>query len=242
MTDYDPNTAYAPAPTPTPTQFTNESFRTGPDWENNPNIGSLISTVLSILKAPTAFFATMRLTGGLGTPLVFALLCAIPACIMGEFYSVVIITQLATLFDDPQLQKAMAEATAQRAGFMHIVNVLVNIVAVVPGLFICAGIMHLFLMMFGAAKNGFEATFRVVAYYFGAIYMLLLIPVCGLLANMVYGILLPIIGYKEAHETDTWRVVCAFFLPTLLILCCVSVAIMLVIGGAAAIAAQQGGL
>ena len=99
----------------------------------------------------------------------------------------------------------------------------------IASLFIWAGILHLLLMMVRGAKNGFEATFRVVSYSVGA-YVFLMIPFCGAIISALWTIVIAIIGLKEAHETTGGKASFAVLFP--LIMCCAVVMLffLLVLG------------
>lgn len=104
---------------------------------------------------------------------------------------------------------------------------------IILGLFILSGILHVCLMMVKGARNGFEATFRAVAYSYSA-NIFLVIPFCGGLLAVVWAVVLYIIGLKEAHETTGGKAAIAVFLPG--IVCCglITIAIMLFMGAVAA--------
>ena len=72
-------------------------------------------------------------------------------------------------------------------------------------------------MMVKGARNGFEATFRVVAYGYSA-NIFLVVPFCGGLLAGVWAIILYIIGLREAHETTGGKAALAVFLPV--VVCC----------------------
>jgi len=91
----------------------------------------------------------------------------------------------------------------------------------IAGAFVWAAMVHLFLMLTGASRHGFEATFRALAYTSGATSVLQFVPLCGgylyPVAHLVYGV----IALKEVHRTDLWRVVVSMVL--MLLLCCSAV-------------------
>ncbi len=91
----------------------------------------------------------------------------------------------------------------------------------------------MFLMMVKGDRNGFEATFRVVAYGYSA-NVFLVLPFCGGLLYGVWTIVLYIIGLKEAHETTGGKAAFAVFLPV--IVCCglMAIAMALFMGAVAA--------
>ena len=92
--------------------------------------------------------------------------------------------------------------------------------------FIEAGIFHLMLLIVGGARQSFETTARVVAYTSGATAIFQMVPFCGGLIGLVWGIIILILGLAYAHETSTGRAVAAVLLPLVLCcLCCVLVAV-----------------
>jgi hypothetical protein len=84
-------------------------------------------------------------------------------------------------------------------------------------------------MIVRGAKNGFEATFRVVSYSIGA-YVFLMVPFCGAIISGLWTVVLAIIGLKEAHGTTGGKAAFAVFFP--LIMCCAIVMLfsLLVLG------------
>jgi hypothetical protein len=87
------------------------------------------------------------------------------------------------------------------------------------GLFIWSAILHAFLWILGGAKEGFEATIRVVSYSAGSTYLFQLIPICGGLVGLIWSLVLQIIGMSRAHEISGGKAAAAVLLP--LLLCCV---------------------
>jgi hypothetical protein len=84
-------------------------------------------------------------------------------------------------------------------------------------LFIVSGMLHLFLMIVGGARAGFEATFRVVSYSVSP-YLLMVIPYCGVLITPLWALSLFMIGIRDAHETTGGKATAAVLFPFLL--CC----------------------
>jgi hypothetical protein len=101
-------------------------------------------------------------------------------------------------------------------------------VLVAIGAFIASGILHLCLMIVGAAKQSFETTFRVVCFGGGSADPILIIPICGGLIGGIWKIVLYCIGLARGHETDTGRAVLAVVLP--LIICCGGAIALMMVG------------
>jgi hypothetical protein len=104
------------------------------------------------------------------------------------------------------------------------------VVAALIGGFITAGIYHLALLMFGGANAGFEATYRVVAFGTGAVYMLVPIPLVGPFFAIVMHFVVLIFGLMHAHETTGGRASMAVFGPALLVACCTCPLVILLFG------------
>jgi hypothetical protein len=66
--------------------------------------------------------------------------------------------------------------------------------------------------MVRGADNGFEATFRVVAYSQAA-QVLGIIPFVGGWIGWIWQLIIQIIGFREIHETSYLRVILAFVIP-----------------------------
>jgi hypothetical protein len=87
--------------------------------------------------------------------------------------------------------------------------------------------------MVRGSKNGFEATFRVMAYAYGS-NIFMAVPFCGGFIAALWNIVVVIIGLKEAHGTSGGKAAFAVLFPVLL---CCAVAVLfsiLVLGTVAA--------
>lgn len=80
-----------------------------------------------------------------------------------------------------------------------------------------AALLHLGLMILGAAKRDFSATWRTVCYSAGP-QVIQIIPLLGSLVAGLWVVVLNIIGLKVVHETTYAKSTVAVFLP--LIVCC----------------------
>ncbi len=96
--------------------------------------------------------------------------------------------------------------------------------------FLKAGLIHLMLMLVGGNKLGFEATFRVSAYGEAAS-ILALLPFCGGVLGVLWGLFITIVGLYSIHETDPWRAVLAVVAPMVVCLSLISVSAGLLIWG-----------
>lgn len=205
-----------------------------PAWERETGLapGAAIQTVRQVFSAPTRTFQNLPPSGGIGRPLFFQILAGWISGGVALFY------QLVAWLINPQMFLGEAakgvSSTMLVAGCFGVLLCLPLFLVV--GAFVWAALFHAFLLLTGAARNGFEATFRALAYSGGATSTLQLVPLCGgylyPLANLFYGI----IALKEIHRTDLWRVVLSALL--MLVLCC---GVVFAIGaGLAGLAASMG--
>ena len=217
-----PVTTAAAAPS-TPVAATS---RTGLPWEQRDSIGfvnAFVQTVSMILTRPAEAFTLMRTQGGFGDPLLFG--------VIGGSIGVIIWTLLSALIHSLGLAAALSQQNsldsllgASMGGAMLIVRLIMAPVFVAIGLFIWAALVHLFLMMAGGANKTFETSFRALSFAYGATSLLAIVPCCGWLIALIWGLIADCIGISRSHETDIGRAVLAVLLP--LVICCGGVVVL----------------
>jgi hypothetical protein len=187
-----------------------------PAWEraSGLSLGAAIETVRQVFSNPKSTFQNLPPTGGLGRPLFFYTLVGWISGGTAIFYQITAASINPEMFLG-EAAKGLTQGTIVAAGIAVVLFLPLFLIA---GAFIWAAMVHLFLMITGASRHGFEATFRALAYSSGATSMLQLVPLCGgylyPVAHLVYGV----IALKEVHRTDLWRVVLSMVL--ILLLCC----------------------
>lgn len=182
--------------------------RSGLPWEvEGASPSSWFSTLQAVLGDPNNAFRRMRLTGGIGQPMLFN--------VIGTAIGVIVPTlmQLGQIFLIPQRGNNMEPAMA--AGVIVGIVALQVLLGATLGLLIGAGIVHLCLMLWGGAKEDYEATLRVLGYAQGSANALQLIPCLGPCVAVIWVLVVQIVGLAEVHRTDVWRVVLAIFTPLL---------------------------
>lgn len=186
----------------------------------------LAATLKSSLFHPSEFFRRMNVTGGMTAPLVYAVITGMAGIMLFDFWQIVL-RESGPAFLPSQLHEAAGGDLLSRVG-MGIVAVIMPFL-VIGGIFIAAGLLHLLLLTVRGAKNGYEATFRAVAYAYGT-NILMAIPFCGLVLAAIWNIVVVIIGLKEAHGTTGGKAMFVVLFP--LILCCASAVLfaLLVLG------------
>jgi hypothetical protein len=233
--------APAPAP-PGPPSSAPLAAPRGIAWDQRARIGflnALVETTRQVLTEPGAFFRAMPVTGGLGSPLLYAVILGWVGLVAASFYqaifrSVVGSSWAALGMDRPEFAALLGWVEGW-AGF--VAQVVLGGVAVVIGVFIAAFVLHLMLLLLGGAQRGFEATFRVVSFA-EATSLLFLVPFCGQPIGWVWCAVLYVLGLAAAHGIGHGKAAAAVLLPLALCCCCVAGLISLFAGTIASMAGR----
>ncbi len=160
---------------------------------------AFIATVPRILMSPSAFFSRLPRRGGFVWPILFG--------VMTTTAGVVFATLWLQLFSGGFSLFGLIVTVALT---------LIGALIVVPiTLLIGSGLIHLCLMIFGAADSGFEGTFRVIAYS-SVTSLFSAVPVIGSIASF-YGFYLMIVGVREVHDTSSGKAAAGVLTPTVTI-------------------------
>lgn len=193
--------------------------RSGPAWERDRNsLASFFITLRDVAITPRWFFSTMRREGGLAGPLRFAVVGGMIGCTFMAIYGLLyqaISGANAAVAPGAFGPRRGLDPVSMFGGFCCCSGV-VGPLATLAYVFLATGVFHATLALFGGARFGFESTLRVVAYSFGTMVLLGIVPICGpyliALAQLVYlGI-----GLCFAHETEGWKATLAVLLPSVL--------------------------
>jgi hypothetical protein len=202
-------------------------------WEDRDRrgvFGGLFDTLRGALFSPSEFFRKMNVTGGIADPLLYAMIVGV--------VSIMVLYVWQILFQNT-FQGYLPSDVKGAGGLDFFSGIGLAFVAlfmpffVILGLFLWSGILHVLLMMVRGANNGFEATFRAIAYGYSA-YVFMMLPFCGGLIGTIWTLVLAIIGLKEAHGTSGGKASFAVLFP--MILCCAVafLVVVLVLGTVAA--------
>ena len=202
--------------------------RTGLPWEHRQERGffnAFVETLTMVLTRPAEAFSVMKREGGLGEPIIYALIGGCAGAVVSFLFSLGL-HSIGFFTDQHNTIAAMAGLGVGSAAFIVLVPLLI-----IVGLFIGSAIVHLCLMIVGGANHSFETTFRVLAFSQGSTGPLQMIPVCGGFIAGVWALVCNCIGLARAHETDTGRAVLAVLLPV--IVCCGGIFFVFMFGGLA---------
>ncbi len=217
------------------------ALREDTPWERRATLGwfsGLFETWKQTIFGPQAFWASVKPNASWTDALFYAwILFAVGTLLSAPFGALGVgRASVQSLLDQiGELPPSTRAAIRNAVGGMGGVHVVSSLVFYPVGLIIYAAIQHLFCMLFGAAKNGYFATFRVLAYA-SATNVVGLLPCLGILAGL-YGMVLVILGLSSVQETSLGRATGAVLLPVVLVCCCLAAAVTLF---GAALAAAMG--
>lgn len=225
-----------PAPIPQPIAVTagTTADRQGLPWEHRHERGFLnafIETLQMVLSRPGEAFTAMKTEGGVGEPLLYAFIGAGSGALVSFLFSFGL-RSVGVFGDERTGFGALPWVGIGSAAFIILIPVFI-----VVGLFIGAAVVHLCLMTVGGAKKSFETTFRVLSFTHGSTGPLQMIPLCGGVIAVVWGLIVNCIGLARAHEIETGRAVLAILLP--LIVCCGGGFLLAVLAGGIGVLSQH---
>ncbi|MEO8439624.1 MAG: YIP1 family protein [Spartobacteria bacterium] len=204
----------AGAATATATEASALVSQNGLPWDRRGELGfvtAFFETLKLVLLKPTAAFSAMKPEGGLGEPLIYAVIGGSVGWLCYFIFS---------LFLSSFGMMGGRDGIGGMIGFGigGVFALVLFPIFLVIGLFIGAGIVHLCLMLVGGAKRSYETTLRVLCYSVGSTYPLMIVPVCGGAIAGIWCLVVECIGLARAHETTTSKAALAVFLPV--IICC----------------------
>jgi predicted Zn finger-like uncharacterized protein len=173
----------------------------------------LIMTVRLVLRSPRLFFSVMPVGGGLAKPLTFAILLTMIQSLFQYGWEIM---GLSTSIGSGG---APSGTTGTVGGLMMLLFMPAFIAA---GQFAVTGVYHLLLVLMRADKQGFEGTFRALAYANAPLALgifpmpVIEIEIAWMLLAAVWGLFLTIVGLKHIHRTSYAKVIPVALVPLLL--------------------------
>ena len=159
-------------------------------WEDTGAAGAIarfVETVKLLATAPGEAFDRMPTVGGIGQPLVFAIVVGWIGFAVYVFWWFLLGGLSLPFLDRSELGEA-GLLFGFSTGFTLVLALLAPIFVVI-GVFIQAAILHVMMILVGGANRGFEATVRVCSYAQAA-QLAQIVPLCGGLLNLVWTLIL----------------------------------------------------
>lgn len=181
---------------------------TAPPWEVRRGQGfwsALWATWRDSVFRPVEFFRRLPPRGGYGPALGFAILMSVIGLFFSVYWGVL---------------ESVITGSSQSAGSLGVgilmLGALVFFIFMLPvyvgGLFVTAAVIHLGFMGAGAGRQGYEGTFRALAYSTGPA-VFAIFPFFGPLVSGIWSMALWFIGLREVQRTTNGRATLGFLIP-----------------------------
>lgn len=204
-------------------------------WESRAGrdpVGAFIETAKLFATNPDEAWRVTAERGGLESPLLYGLIISFLGSIVSFVYRWLFISPFARMLSNPAFHRFGWMAGRRPRGCGIVFFPIGAAIGILLGLFIGAAILHLFVLIVGAARtsaSGFEGTFRVVAYSSTAS-IAQVIPFVGGLIALVWWIVIAIKGVQRMHRTTTGKAAAAVLLPMVAVAICVFIVMIAVVG------------
>jgi hypothetical protein len=189
-------------------------------WEERDRLGlveALIQTIRLVVTEPSNAFARLRADSDLTSPILFGLILSWAGVIVSQMWQLMFGGITRGLFEGVEGM----EGVFAPPGFLGFLGwVVLWPILFVVFIFIGAGILHLCVLLVGAAGEssmGFEGTLKVVCYSQVAS-LAGVIPIAGGFLAILWTIVLEVIGLALVHRTTQGRALAAVLIPILV--CC----------------------
>lgn len=197
---------------PEATTRSERSEQDEPAWERRKALGgfsAMMQSVQQILGAPAATFRAMKCEGGFSGPLrYYGILFTLTTWVAAGYQIIALRVNPSAVLGEFSTKISAAEMEQSLGLFMALTPILA-----VLGAFVGAGILHAALLVLGASKKPFEATFRGWCYAAASASLLQLIPLCGGMMYLLVSVVLLVIAQREIHQATTFRIAVAVVLP-----------------------------
>lgn len=182
-------------------------------------VQSFVASVRNLVTRPADFYAGIVRQGDFINPLIFALICAAVAAVIGAILRIF------------GAMVGLGDTGVGGAIGGLFVAVFFTLIFVAIGLFVWAGILHLLVMLIiKPAGTGYEATFRAVSYA-NVGQLVGWIPFLGPLVAGIAWIVLAIIGVREVHGATTGKAALVVLIPAAVVFL-IALTLILLVGAA----------
>jgi len=204
----------------------------GPAWERQRSLGAMLETIKGVLIEPGDTFRNASRTAGIGPALMFGLILGLAGSIIGLFWQYFMGAAFGGGLGSspfggglpPEFADILPGPTT-----LLILSLAMAPVFLLIGLFLWSAIVHLMLLLLGGASQGYEATFRTIAYCSGSTALFQAVPFCGGWVGGIWSLVAQIVCLKEMHHISGGKAAAAVLVP-LVLCCCTMVALVLGIG------------
>jgi hypothetical protein len=181
----------------------------------------MLETIKGVLIEPGDTFRNASRTAGIGPALLFGLILGLAGSIIGLFWQYFMGAAFggglgSSAFGDG-LPAEFADILPDPSTLL-VLSLAMTPVFILIGLFLWSAIVHLMLLLLGGASQGYEATFRTIAYCSGSTALFQAVPFCGGWVGGIWSLVAQILCLKEMHNISGGKAAAAVLVP--FVLCC----------------------
>ena len=204
-------------------------------WESRAGrdpVHAFIESAKLFLTNPDEAWRITPERGGFESPLLFGLIISFIGSAIAFVYRWIFVSPFVRMFPGAIYRRWGWAMGRRPTGCGLVFWPIGAAIGIVIGLFVGAAILHLFVLIVGAARtsaSGFEGTFRVAAYASTAS-LAQVIPFVGGLVALVWGMVLAVKGIQRMHRTTTGKAAAAVLLPVVLVALCIFLAMIAILG------------
>lgn len=208
-----PEPAMAPPPEPPVAKATAAGAPvavSAPPWEAWRAFGFFTALWLTWREStfrPVEFFRALPPRSGYGSPLGYAVLATLVGLFFG-FYWGMVEEALSGTLEQGLVVELVGGLVTLCVGLAFMIPLYVGL------LFVSVAIIHIGFLVVGAGRQGFEATFRAVAYASSPA-VFAIVPFFGPLLSLVWGMVLVYVAVREVQRTTNGRATVGFLVPLL---------------------------
>jgi hypothetical protein len=175
---------------------------------------------------PTRFFRTVKV-GESGSAVLFGTIAVTIGTWISTLFGALasgatfrMMSQILEQLPDHGMNEELLERIAAAStGAALVGQLIIAPIMALIGLFITAGVTHLFLLLVRGAPRGFDATLTTIGYALG-IWVVAALPMCGGAIAPIWYLVLAIIGLGESHRSGPGKASFAVLAPFIFFCCC----------------------
>jgi hypothetical protein len=199
----------------------NGATRSTIPWERKGNIGfwaAFLGTFKEVLFETSSFFRRMPTNGDMKAPLLFAVIGGTASIWTSLAVQWLLKIMLFTFASD------LPDSYVKLAAIVTVLLAAATPVVLACLVLVGSAVLHILLVLLKGAPRRFETSFRVFCYSLGVMGWLV-VPCCGALVVLPWGIVSLIIGMKYAHDIAWWKAALSVLLAAFLAGGCIALVV-----------------
>jgi len=192
-------------------------------WEQSgfPFFAAIIETTKLFLTRPREAFERSSPTIGIGRPLLYGCILAFIGNLFTATYELLFSTAAQNLPTHGAMHDWMAAGMSIPPFARFLGTILVSPFVIPLVILIGSGLTHLFLLLLGGGPAGYAGTLKAGCYA-GAPLFLSVVPICGSIVALFWGIGITVIGLSVVHRISIAKAIVALLLPFLVCCACLT--------------------